>query len=206
MYSYRLPLLAAASAAFLLASVPVNAKLIEAHVIHVADGDTVTVTANGEKHRIRLRGIDAPEKDQAYGQQSKKALAWLIDGKDVVIDYSEKDRYGRIVGSIAVGNVDAGLYMLEGGNAWAYRNYLNKLSRDWQRAYVAAEQQARANRRGLWQTADPTPPWDYRKAQKGKLTRDNLNNDISEIKEKASGWGEALKNWLRKLIGGRLFE
>lgn len=195
-----------ASSVLLLASVSVNAKLFEAHVIHVADGDTVTVTANGEKHRIRLRGVDAPEKDQAYGQQSKKALSWLIDGKDVVIDYNEKDRYGRIVGSIAVGNVDAGLYMLEGGNAWAYRNYLNALSHDWRRAYLTAEQQARANRRGLWQDADPTPPWDYRKAQKGKITRENISNDVSEIAEKASGIGDDIKNWLRKLISGRLFE
>lgn len=184
----------------------VQAKTMEARVVHVADGDTITVLsyATNEKVRIRLKGVDAPEKDQTHGQEAKRALSWLLDDADVVIDYDEKDKYGRIVGQIAAGNVDAGLFMLEGGHVWVYRSYINKLSRDWQRAYLAAEQQARKNHKGLWADANPTPPWDYRKASKGKLTKENLSNDVAEINEKMNGWADKFAAWVRRLMDGTI--
>ncbi len=184
----------------------VYATTLEGHVVRVADGDTITIQTNSsnEKLRIRLRGIDAPEKAQTHGEEAKRALTWLLAGTDVVVDYDEKDRYGRIVGQVAVGNVDAGLFMLEGGHAWVYRNYVKKLPYDWQRAYFTAEKQAKANRKGLWSEANPTPPWDYRKATKGQVTRENLSNDVAEIHEKMNGWADKFAAWLKKLMAGTL--
>lgn len=181
----------------------VHAETFSAHVIRVADGDTITVvTPADEKLRIRLRGIDAPESSQSHGPEAKKALAWLLDGADVVVNYNEKDKYGRIVGQVTAGNVDAGLYLLEGGHAWVYRSYVKKLSRDWQRAYNSAERQARSAKKGLWAEANPTPPWEYRKAAKQTAAQENVN--IEQIKEKLNGWATQFISWLKNLLDSSL--
>ncbi len=186
----------------------VHAATLEGHVVRVSDGDTITIVTNSsnEKLRIRLRGIDAPEKSQTHGPEATRALSWLLGEADVVVDYDEKDRYGRIVGQVTARNVDAGLYMLEGGHAWVYRSYIKKLPYDWQRAYLKAESQAKANHKGLWADTNPTPPWNYRKATKGQVTRENLSNDITEIGEKMNGWADKFVAWIKKLMAGTLLD
>ena len=89
---------------FLLTVVsPLSAETIKGKVVKVADGDTVTIVDHkGFRHRIRLAGIDAPEKNQSYGEESTKNLEWLVYNKGVTIEYSTYDRYGRIVGKIIV--------------------------------------------------------------------------------------------------------
>ncbi len=85
----------------------------------VADGDTITVLdSNNRKHRIRLIGIDAPEKSQSYGQRSKHSLAELVYDKNVTIHYEKQDRYGRTLGKVLVDGRDVNLLQIERGMAW----------------------------------------------------------------------------------------
>jgi len=96
-------------AAFVLGlSLPVTADTLQGRVVGIADGDTVTVLDAGQaQHKIRLMGIDAPEKKQAFGQRSKQHLSDLVFQKQVVVEYSKKDRYGRTLGKILIDGVDA---------------------------------------------------------------------------------------------------
>ena len=130
-------------------------------IVRVSDGDTVTVldAAKGQ-HKIRLLDIDAPESSQAYGQKSKDLLASLIAGKDVRVVYSETDQYGRVLGTIFLGDEDVNLKMVEAGLAWRYHYSKNP-------RYGAAEQAARVARRGLWADRNPVDPWAFRKLKKG---------------------------------------
>ena len=81
----------------------VLAATLEGNVVKVADGDTITIVDDrGNKHRIRLGGIDAPEKDQPYGKESTQGLLELTSGKAVVIEYDKRDRYKRIIGKVLV--------------------------------------------------------------------------------------------------------
>ena len=123
----------------------------------VADGDTITVLdAANVQHKIRLQGIDAPEKAQAFGNVSKQHLSSLVFGKDISVKYTKRDKYGRILGTIYVDNLDINLEMLRAGLAWHYKRF------DSTPAYAAAELEARQNRRGLWADPNPTPPEQFR--------------------------------------------
>lgn len=149
-------------AAALLAC-PSYAETLQGRVVGVTDGDTVTVldTATTER-KIRLMGIDAPEKKQAFGRKSKESLSALVFNKQVTVEYSKRDRYGRTVGKILVNGTDANLEQVKAGLAWHYKQYQKEQSIEDRVAYARAEEQARAEKRGLWVDADPTPPWDRR--------------------------------------------
>lgn len=131
----------------------------------VTDGDTITVLADTRtQHKIRLAGIDAPENGQPFGQRSKQNLSDLVYRKDVVVEWQKRDRYGRIVGKVLVGGVDAGLDQIGAGMAWWYRKYAHEQRPEDQGAYAEAEQEARRARRGLWVDGErAVPPWDWRK-------------------------------------------
>lgn len=93
-----------------------QAGTIEGRVVGVTDGDTVTVLdAEKLQHKIRLSGIDAPEKMQPFGQRSKESLSDLVFDKIVMVDTDKKDRYGREVGKILVNGVDANLVQVTRG-------------------------------------------------------------------------------------------
>ena len=83
---------------------PALADTLQGKVVKVADGDTVTIVddSQGKKHRIRLAGIDAPEKNQSYGDVSTQSLVELVSGKTVTIEYEKRDRYKRIIGKVLV--------------------------------------------------------------------------------------------------------
>ncbi len=84
------------------------ADSLTGQVVKITDGDTLYVLdANNEQHKIRLAGIDAPERKQAYGLASRKHLASIVAGKQVTVEYHKRDRYGRIVGKVWVNGVDA---------------------------------------------------------------------------------------------------
>jgi len=138
-------------------------KLLHLRVVGVHDGDTLTGLDEAKtQFKIRLDAIDAPEIKQPFGQAAKKALADKVFGKDVVVVAKTKDRYGRTVGHIMLGNRDINLEMLEEGMAWHYEKYdHNKRMRE-------AEQTARAAKRGLWAEVDSVPPWDWRAAEKSR--------------------------------------
>lgn len=146
-----------------------SADTLRGRVVGIADGDTVTVLdSSNTQHKIRLMGIDAPEKKQAFGSKSKESLSALIFNKQVVVEYSKKDRYGRTIGKILVGRVDANLEQIKAGLAWHYKKYQNEQSFDDRSLYAQAETQAREKKMGLWTDSVPTPPWDWRKKQNNK--------------------------------------
>lgn len=135
-------------------------------VVALSDGDTITVLDAGKtQHKIRLAGIDAPEKKQPFGDRSRQSLASLVFGKNVRVEYSKTDRYGRIVGKVLVNDVDASLEQVKRGLAWHYKAYEREQSPVDRVHYAAAEADARRARRGLWQDSSPTPPWDFRKSR-----------------------------------------
>ena len=140
-----------------------QAATIEGWVVGVTDGDTVTVLdGSNTQHKIRLAGIDAPEKKQAFGARSKQSLSDLVFDRQVSVETDKRDRYGREVGVILVNGKDANLEQVTRGFAWHYKAYEREQSANDRKLYDFAEQEARARRRGLWADVDPTPPWDYR--------------------------------------------
>lgn len=145
-----------------------TADTITGRVVGVADGDTVTVLdAQHVQHKIRLAGIDAPEKSQPFGNRSKQSLSDLAFDKAVVVETDKRDRYGREVGKVLVNGRDVNLIQVERGMAWHYKAYASEQSVNDQRLYEAAETGARTAKRGLWRDLEPTAPWEFRKAQRG---------------------------------------
>ncbi len=141
----------------------VNAETITGLVVGVADGDTITVLdADKVQHKIRLAGIDAPEKKQAFGNRSKESLSALAFDKTVNVETDKRDKYGRQVGKVLVNGQDVNLVQVERGMAWFYRQYQREQSPNDRRLYEAAEDAARADKRGLWRDVDPMPPWEFR--------------------------------------------
>lgn len=146
----------------------VSAETLTGYVVSIADGDTITVLdANRQQHKIRLSGIDAPEKAQPFGDRSKQNLANMVFNKTVSVEWNKLDRYGRTVGKVMVSGVDANLELIKSGMAWWYEKYRNEQSASDQRIYEQAEQQARARRVGLWRDANPMPPWEFRHSKDG---------------------------------------
>ena len=133
-------------------------------VTRVADGDTVTVVVkNEDKIKIRLAGIDAPEKDQPHGQVSKSYLEEIIEGKQINARCEKKDRYRRWLCKIFFNGTDMNLRQLELGNAWWYRAYSKDQSSGDREVYAQAESRARNDKLGLWAETSPVPPWDWRR-------------------------------------------
>ena len=134
---------------------------LDGKVVKVADGDTITIlTDSKEQVKIRLFGIDAPEKKQAYGEKSREFLSSLIAGKIVNIKEKHTDRYGRTVGVVYYNNTDINKKMVENGYAWAYTRY----SKD----YVSEHNKARASKFGRWADPNPIEPQDFRRASRKK--------------------------------------
>ncbi|WMP15652.1 thermonuclease family protein [Thiothrix lacustris] len=136
---------------------------VTGRVVKVTDGDTVEVLdADKTKHKIRLSGIDAPERKQAFGNASKKYLVDLVAAKDVCVSGSKKDRYQRLVGTVIVDGQSANFNMIHGGYAWHFKKYESEqttLERD---LFASEETLARSNTIGLWSEPDPIAPWDWR--------------------------------------------
>ncbi len=132
-------------------------------VIGIADGDTLTVLHARKPLKIRLANIDAPEKTQAFGEQSKQSLSDLCFHKEATYSIQSTDRYGRSVAVVTCAGVEVNRAQVERGFAWVYVRY-NKdgsLSR--------AQAEAKIARRGLWADVSPTPPWEFRHPKKSVL-------------------------------------
>lgn len=146
----------------------VQAETIFGRVVKVVDGDTVTVLdSQMVQHKIRLAGIDAPEKNQPFANRSKESLSDLAFEKIVTVETEKRDRYGREVGKVLVDGRDLNLIQVESGMAWHYKAYRREQSLIDRNLYDAAEVDARAAGRGLWRDADPMPPWNFRKEKRG---------------------------------------
>ena len=151
----------------------VSAATIRGVVVKIRDGDTVQLqTDSGRRIEIRLNAIDAPERrgdaspSQPYAQRARMHLARLAAKRRATFQTFSMDRYGRHVGLLAIetanGSVDAGLWQVSSGMAWVYSRYLAELPHAMRQRYRDAEKQARLERRGLWQDAHATAPWEWR--------------------------------------------
>ncbi|MCR4592663.1 MAG: thermonuclease family protein [Bacteroidaceae bacterium] len=130
----------------------------------ITDGDTFTLLVDGhEQVKIRIDGIDAPEKGQAFGNRAKEQLSGMIWGEELTVRVMKTDKYGRSIGKVSTPSVvDVGLEMIKAGYAWQYREY-NK-----EKSYEGAEILARRNRNGLWLDKNPIKPQDFRKVRKNR--------------------------------------
>jgi endonuclease YncB( thermonuclease family) len=136
-------------------------------VIKVSDGDTITVIdSNNQKHKIRLKGIDAPESQQTFGDVSTQSLSELVYDKEVLVTWDKKDRYYRILGKVIVEGNDANYEQLKKGLAWYYKQYEKDLNDEDKKKYSEAEERARNYTEGLWADSNSIPPWEFRR--KGK--------------------------------------
>jgi len=149
-------------------------------IVGVSDGDTVTARCGDgpgqyEQIKVRLNGIDAPERKQPYGEKSRQFLSDLVYMKQVKLNCPKMDRYKRYVCSVWVapasnpnGNktLDAGLAMVTQGMAWWYRQYSREQTPQERGQYKFAEIEARAKKAGLWSDPDPIPPWAWRKKKR----------------------------------------
>jgi endonuclease YncB( thermonuclease family) len=136
-------------------------------VVSVHDGDTITLLDDANRqHKIRFAGIDAPELSQAFGRVSRMHLADQVAGRTVVIEWSKRDKYQRLVGKVLLNGRDINITQIEAGLAWHYKKYATEQSPEDRQRYTHAEERARGNRLGLWQDSRAVPPWDYRKAKK----------------------------------------
>lgn len=147
---------------------PVLADTITGRVVGVLDGDTVDVLdADHSKHRIRLAGIDAPEKRQPFGARAKQQLSDLVYDQQVQVEWRKLDRYGRVIGKIEFKSADVNLEMIRRGLAWWYRQYAREQSPEDRSIYAEAEEGARKKRQGLWSDLEPVPPWEFRRDKRG---------------------------------------
>jgi endonuclease YncB( thermonuclease family) len=161
---------------FVLLSFAAHADF-NAKVVAVADGDTITVLRGNEPVKIRLAGIDAPEKAQAFGNVAKQRMSDMVFGKEVRVDDRKLDKYGRTIGRVWVApaecqepdcpkTLDAGMALLTTGLAWHYKKYEKEQPEEEQAQYSFAESEAHAKRAGLWSDPEPVPPWEWRKAKR----------------------------------------
>jgi len=158
--------------ALLLISTSALAETFTGLIVHVADGDTVTLLVQKQQIRIRVAGIDAPEKAQPFGNRSKQNLEKLTHSREAIADCPKKDKYGRYVCKVYVQphqcsdcekTLDAGLEQIRAGFAWWYRAYANEQSAEDRELYEQAENDARLHKRGLWVGDNPLPPWEWRR-------------------------------------------
>lgn len=130
-------------------------------VVHVSDGDTVKLDVGGRRYFFRLSEIDAPELDQPYGREAKRALDSLVGNRKVNVRESGTDSYGRALGHLYIGDRDINAVLVARGNAWAYTRYVEDQS------LVAHERAAKRAALGLWAlpAASRVPPWSWRHRQ-----------------------------------------
>ena len=132
-----------------------------AKVVSVTDGDTIKVfNADQGQVKIRLYGIDTPEKAQPYGKAAGKYLASLVAGATVEVESVTTDRYGRTVGIVWDSEININQEMVRSGYAWVYRRYCDKSFCEY---WLALENEAKMDKIGLWQEPDPVQPWEWRR-------------------------------------------
>lgn len=147
-------------------------EVLKVRVERVLDGDTFhgKVVAGavpaGVKHvrdslvSVRLDGIDAPEKDQPWGDSSRHALGRRVAGSVVAVEIVDIDRYRRVVGRVHRDGIDVNRSLVASGDAWMYRRFSSSRDLD------SLESAARLGRLGLWKTQAPVPPWDWRRERR----------------------------------------
>ena len=141
-------------------------------IAEIFDGDSFNLrTTKGEIVRIRIAGIDAPERTQPYSNKSKESLVEILNSGEISLSPVKVDVYERWVANVSVAKQDVGLVQIQRGHAWFFVRYKKDISEDMRQRYADAERAARDQRRGLWAGIDtaarnpalaPEPPWKFR--------------------------------------------
>jgi endonuclease YncB( thermonuclease family) len=132
-------------------------------VIRIVDGDTIVLESDGARHRVRLAGIDAPERNQPWGDASTRELRRQVAGQHVLVEWYKRDRWKRLIGVIRLDGDDMNLHMVDRVLAWHYKRYADEQNPEDRAAYAEAEKVAQWARRGLWSDPQPIAPWEWRK-------------------------------------------
>lgn len=152
--------------------------LIPGNVIAISDGDTITLlTPEKQQLKIRLVGIDSPEKKQAYGTKARDHLAAYVFQQEVEVDIRKKDQYGRSLGVIYFGGKDINQLMIRDGYAWFYKHYAKEQPKEEALRYAESEREARTQGKGLWADPHPIAPWDFRKLAKQSAREAKANRN-----------------------------
>ena len=155
---------------------------IQGKVVGVADGDTITVLQDSKQYKIRLYGIDTPEKKQGFGQKAKKFTSDMVFRQQVKIVAYDTDRYGRTVGMVYIGKKCLNEELIKNGYAWVYKKYC---SESFCNRWLQLERKARVNKLGLWTYDNPVAPWEFRRGKsnksKDKISREYHGNISSHI-------------------------
>lgn len=166
---------------------PEDTCKLRGKVIRIADGDTVTILdKNKESHKIRLAGIDAPERKQPYGKASKKYLSSMVGKKEVCVEWYKFDKYKRKIGNLFIDDLDVNYEMVLAGYAWHYKKFQKEQSEEDQIRYAEIETKAKLAVIGLWSEPDPIAPWDWRDGVRPKKKEEQKT--IPKIKKANSGF------------------
>ena len=140
---------------------------LEGKVIRVVDGDSITVLdSEKEQQKIRLAGIDAPERKQPYGKVARQFLAKHIFKQQVCVGWYKRDKYQRLVGVVRFEGEDMNLKLVKAGLAWHYKQYQNEQSKSDRLLYADAHEKAEDSEVGLWGDAKPIAPWLWRRGER----------------------------------------
>lgn len=168
-------------------NIPVSALSWQGKVVNVADGDTITVLHDGKQEKIRLYGVDCPEKGQAFGSVAHDFTANMVAGKVVDIEDKARDRYGRTVSIVSVGSEVVNLALVEGGCAWVYSQYCKEqFCKDW----AKAEESARNAGTRMWGDPHIVPPWEWRHGGEKKIAKASIVNSSDQEDQKDASSGE----------------
>jgi micrococcal nuclease len=148
---------------FTLFPLPILAADFTGPVVGVIDGDTIEVLHSQRPERIRLHGIDCPEKGQAFGQPAKEATSTAVFGKEVRLHTHGKDKYRRTIADVLLPDgTNVNQRLVQDGWCWWYEKHAPK-----DLALQQSQQEAKETKRGLWADANPVPPWLYRRLRSG---------------------------------------
>ncbi|MFZ5863169.1 MAG: thermonuclease family protein [Nitrospirota bacterium] len=154
----RAVLVAVILAVLVSPSLGAQGRELTGQVVGVSDGDTITVRSGRQTVKVRLAGIDCPEKRQAFGARAKQFTSQRAFDQTVTIIPVDVDRYGRLVGEVILPNGESlNRALVAAGLAWWYRKYSDDEDLE------QLEEEARQAERGLWADADPIPPWEFRR-------------------------------------------
>jgi micrococcal nuclease len=150
----------------------------QGNVVGVSDGDTITVMHDGRGEKIRLYGIDCPESGQAFGKKAKQLTSQLIFNKQVNVEPTAIDKYGRTVAFIKLGEMCLNEELIVAGLAWVYSQYCTDVKCN---KWIELEKEARSEKIGLWSDPNSIAPWDYRHGTNNRFSQGQSDNIISKV-------------------------
>jgi endonuclease YncB( thermonuclease family) len=180
--------------------VPGGTESVQAGTVtYVFDGDTFKLRLASGEIIVRMHSIDTPEHDQAWGPEAAAALASKIQGRQVSLEVVTRDSYDRYVADVFLGEESVNAWMVQRGDAWAYRHYLQDAN------YCNWEDEARRARHGLWSLPPGTwrAPWELRAAERGEAVaftdygRETVAHCVAAMPA-----GPAVGNWHVPVAGG----